>query len=144
MQSLTHFWMCPQTRRASIAGRVGGNKEDDWFGGSIRQSQRSGLHGLSPQPAGPAPHEAFHWLASTVLAIFRVLSARFIYAMDPRPSPPHFLTSGCYPPYCRRPWTLREGRRELTFGCCTCSFPDSCAPGDTTEGRLQTPLADCR
>ena len=66
-------------------------KEDDWLGDLIRCPQRSGLHGLSPQPAGPAPHEAFHWLASTVLAIFRVLSARFIYAMDPRPTLPQLL-----------------------------------------------------
>lgn len=133
IQSLTHFWIGPQTRLASTAGRVGGNKEIDWLGFSIRYAQRSGLH----QPAGPAPHEAFHWLASTVLAISGscVLgsSMRWILAQLPPTCP----SSWCYPPGCR---TLNE-KKELTSDV---ALAPSLTPAPLEippKGVLQTPLS---
>ena len=58
----------PATRLASIAGRLEGKREDDWL-----EASSAGLNVLAcmiaHQPAGPAPHEASHWLALRMLAI---------------------------------------------------------------------------
>ena len=52
----------PSTRLASTAGSVEGKRVDDWveaLSGRLNVLACMKMH----QPAGPAPHEAFHWLA---------------------------------------------------------------------------------
>ena len=101
----------PATPLASTAGRVEKGKKIDWV-----ECTSAGLNVLAcmifTSSAGPAPHEASHWLASRMLAISgsSVLgsSMRWILA-----------NSWCYPRCCRRPWTLKE----RAYSICTCSLP---------------------
>ena len=130
IQSLTHFWKGPQTRLAFTAGRVGRSRENDWLGFCIRHAQRSGLHGLR--------------LSQRALLRMRLFTGWHRRFQGPEcwvhlvvcdgSSPscrPRAPQSWYYPPGCR---TLNE-KKVLTFGYCTCTFPDPCFPGDTTEGR---------
>lgn len=104
-------------------------------GNLIRQSQRSGLHDFA-SASGLSSARAISLAGMQNVGDFRVPSARFIYAMDPRPTP------GAYPPCCRKPWTLKKKRVSSLL----LAPSPSLRPGDTTEGAwmsMQTPLHHC-